>query len=111
EGAPMYTSRLRRLAMACRPLFITILIISSLARRATAADASLGGKVLDQLGAPIAGAAVTLLRDGQRVGDTTSDARGEYTFAAVQDGRYLVEATAGGFEPRTSDALYVSGGR
>jgi vitamin B12 transporter len=107
----MDTSRLWRLATACRPLIFTIFLISSLARPAAAADASLGGKVLDQLGAPIAGATVALLRDGQRVGDTTSDARGEFTFAHLPDGRYQIEALAAGFEPRTSDALFVSGGR
>jgi len=95
----MYTSRLWRLAMACRPLFVTLFVISSLPPLSAAADASLGGKVLDQLGAPIAGAAVTLLRDGQRIADATSDARGEFTFAGLADGRYQIAAIASGFEP------------
>jgi len=107
----MYTSRLRRLAMACRPLFFTLIVVNALSRPAAAADAPLSGKVLDQLGAPIANAAVTLVRDGQRVNDTVTDANGEFTFAAVTPGRYQVEAAASGFEPRTSDALFLSGGR
>ena len=107
----MDTSRLRRLAMACRPLFLTIFVAAGSASRASAADASLAGKVVDQLGAPIAGATVTLQRDGQRISDTTSDARGEFTFTAIPDGRYEIEAAAAGFEPRTSDALFVAGRR
>ena len=107
----MYTSRRWRLAVACRPLFLSLLIVAGIGRPAKAADGSVGGKVVDQLGAPIGGAAVTLLREGQRVSDTTTDARGEFTFAAVPDGRYQVEASASGFEPRSSDALFVSGGR
>ena len=107
----MNTSRLRRLAMACRPLFFSVILINALSRPAAAADASLSGKVMDQLGAPIANAAVTLVRDGERVNDTTTDASGEFTFGAVTAGRYHVEAAASGFEPRTSDALFVSIGR
>jgi iron complex outermembrane receptor protein/vitamin B12 transporter len=106
----MYTSRFWRLAMACRPLFVTILLLLC-SRPAAAADASLSGRVLDQLGAPIAGATVTVLRDGQRSGDTTSDARGEFTFASLPEGRYQVVAVSEGFEPRTSDAIFISGGR
>jgi vitamin B12 transporter len=120
----MYTSRLWRLALARRPLFLIVFLISGLSQPAAAADASLilsqsslqlkatiSGKVLDQLGAPIAGAAVTLLRDGQRIADATTDARGEFTFAGLPDGRYQIEAIASGFEPRSSDAVFVSGGR
>jgi vitamin B12 transporter len=106
----MYTSRLWRLALVCRPLVLSILI-AAIGRAVYAADGSVGGRVLDPLGAPIAGASVTLLREGQRVRDTTSDARGEFAFASVADGRYQVEAAASGFEPRTSDALFVSGRR
>ena len=68
-------------------LFIALLFVASVPRSAVAADASLNGKVLDQLGAPIDMAKVTLLRNGQRVNDTTSDSRGEFTFAGLAEGR------------------------
>src|SRR5439155_6418285 len=60
------------------------------------------------LGAPIAGATVTLVRDGQHLRDTTTGARGEFSFGALAEGRYQIAATAAGFEPRTSDAVFVS---
>lgn len=107
----MDTSRLWRLAMACRPLFLTLIVVAGSASRASAADASLAGRVVDQLGAPIAGATVTLQRDGQPISDATSDARGEFVFTTIRDGRYQIEAVAAGFEPRTSDALFVAGRR
>ncbi len=91
----------------CVAVFIASLVTASVSRSAVAADASLNGKVLDQLGAPIDRAKVTLLRDGQRVNDTTSDARGEFTFDGLVEGRYQVEVIAEGFEPRTSDAVFV----
>jgi iron complex outermembrane receptor protein/vitamin B12 transporter len=107
----MYPSRRWRPATACRSLFLIFLLIANLPRHASAADAALTGTVLDQLGAPIGGATVTLLRDGQRVSDTTSDVHGAFTFATVADGRYQIAAAAPGFEPHTSDPLFVSGGR
>jgi vitamin B12 transporter len=107
----MDTSRLWRLAMACCPLFLSVILITAVSWPAAAADASLSGTVRDQLGAPIASATVTLLRDGQRVSDTTTDASGAFTFSTLTVGRYQIDAAAAGFEPRTSDALFVSGGR
>src|ERR1700687_2799569 len=102
--------------MSCRTVFIAffiaLLLTASVSRSAVAADASLNGRVLDQLGAPIDMARVTLLRDGQRVSDTTSDPRGDFTFSSLAKGRYQVEAIAAGFAPRTSDAVFFStGGR
>ncbi|MBI3402851.1 MAG: TonB-dependent receptor [Acidobacteria bacterium] len=105
----MDSSRFTRLAAACRPVFLISLIVlfCSPAARVFAADASLHGSVLDQLGAPIPAATVTLERDGQRVSDTTSDPRGEFSFTGLAEGRYRVEVTAAGFESRTSDAVFV----
>ncbi|MBI3492164.1 MAG: TonB-dependent receptor [Acidobacteria bacterium] len=106
----MNSFRLARLAAACRPIFLVSLIVTlgSPAVRLFAAGASLNGRVLDPLGAPIGAAKVTLVRDGQHVNDTTSDPRGEFSFAGLAEGRYQVEVIATGFEPRTSDAVFVS---
>ena len=68
------------------------------------------GTVVDQLGGPIAQATIALVRDGQRVAGTTSDARGEFTFDGLAEGRYQVDVSAAGFEPRTSDAVFVGAG-
>ena len=106
----MSFSRLRRLAAACRPVFQSFALIAGLAAQVSAAGASLNGRVLDQLGEPVSGAKITLVRDGQRVSDVTSNPRGEFSFDGLAEGRYRVEAIAAGFEPRTSDAVFVSAG-
>src|SRR5437773_9365387 len=106
----MSFSRLRRLAAACRPVFQSFALIAGLAAQVSAAGASLNGSVLDQLGEPVSGAKITLVRDGQRVSDVTSNPRGEFSFDGLAEGRYRVEAIAAGFEPRTSEAVFVSAG-
>src|SRR3990172_5361492 len=68
---------------------------------------SVAGAVVDPTGARVAGAAVALVRDGQIVAQTTSDGRGEFVFQAVSSGRYAIEARAGGFEPHTTDPIFV----
>ncbi len=105
----MDTSRFTRLAAACRPVFLLslILIMCGSGARLRAAGASLHGRVLDQLGAPIAAATVTLVRDGRHVNGATSDARGEFSFDGLAEGRYQVEALAAGFEAHTSEAVFV----
>jgi iron complex outermembrane receptor protein/vitamin B12 transporter len=68
---------------------------------------SIGGVVLDPLGAIVGGASITLLRGDAQVAQTTSDERGEYEFASLASGRYQVEARAQGFEARRSDPIFV----
>ena len=85
-----------------------ILIIPRLA--SAQAQAVLTGAVVDSLGARVAGAAVTLLRDGQRVQEAKSGSDGSFTFSGLMPDRYQVRAGAQGFEPRTSDAVYVGPG-
>ncbi len=70
--------------------------------------ASIRGTVVDPVGARVPMAGVRLLRDGQRVAETSSDARGEFAFEKVAEGRYQVEAMAAGFEPHISDPMFVS---
>jgi vitamin B12 transporter len=68
---------------------------------------SLGGVVLDPLGATVSGASVTLRRSDAQVAQTRSDERGEYLFESLASGRYEVEVRAQGFEPRRSDPIFV----
>ena len=109
----MRTSRLKRSAAAVRRSF-TILLVALTAFAAASANLSaatgLSGTVVDQLGGAVAGATVTLTRDGQRVDGATSGARGEFTFDGLVEGRYRVDVSAAGFEPRTSDAVFVGAG-
>ena len=79
---------------------------------ALADEGSIRGTVVDPQGARVASAAVTLLRDGQSAGAATSDARGEFAFMGLPEGRYQLEVTAPGFESRTTDPMFVgSSGR
>ena len=106
----MRTSRLRRPAAAVRRTFTIILVTLvgfAVPSARLAAASGLSGTVVDQLGGAVAGATVNLMRDGQRVAGTTSGARGEFTFEGVAEGRYRVAVSAAGFEPRTSDAVFV----
>jgi len=81
---------------------------------ATGVSAQDGGtlsvQVVDTLGARVAGASVSLTRDGSRVAESKSNAEGTFTFSNLSAGRYQVTATAPGFQPRTSDAVYAGPG-
>ena len=63
---------------------------------ATVPAAAVKGRVLDTTHAPIAGATVTIARDGQATGTTTTDQRGEFTLA-VEPGPYSITASSEGF--------------
>ena len=71
---------------------------------------TLSGQVVDTLGARVAGASVTLTRDGSQVIESKSNAEGTFTFANLPAGRYQVTATAKGFQPRTTDPIYAGPG-
>lgn len=71
---------------------------------------SISGTVVDPLGAAVSGAAVTLLRDGQRIADMPTGARGEFAFQGLAAGRYQVGAQAAGFEAQTTNAVFVGAG-
>jgi len=105
----MDSSRLWRLAAACR-LALAFLFITALTRQAAGAAASLHGTIVDQLGGPVPAATVTLTRNGERVAAGTSDARGGFVFEGLTEGRYQVDVTAAGFQPQRSDPVFVGAG-
>ncbi len=72
------------------------------------APGSIQGVVTDQLGAGLTGI-VTLTRDGVQVAETTAEAAGDFSFAGLAPGRYVVTARADGFEPAAAAAA-VGGG-
>src|SRR5437763_35407 len=72
---------------------------------------SISGAVVDPLSARVGGATVKLIRDGRAVKDTVSNSTGEFTFDALVEGRYQLEVSAPGFQARTTDPMFVGGGR
>ncbi|MEO8070340.1 MAG: TonB-dependent receptor plug domain-containing protein, partial [Acidobacteriota bacterium] len=79
---------------------------------AVADAATVSGVATNQIGGPVAGATVTLTRDGRTVGQTLTDAEGSFELVAPEAGRYDVRVTAPGFLPRALDAFFVpSSGR
>lgn len=71
---------------------------------------SIAGTIVDPLGARIAGAAVTLLRDSQIAKETKSDTQGNFSFDALPEGRYRLQASSGGFQLRTTNQMFLAAG-
>jgi vitamin B12 transporter len=93
------------------PLFLLLLAPAGSAAAAAAADdASINGVIVDPLGARVAGASVALLQDNRTVKETKSDAHGEFSFDALPEGRYRVQAGAEGFQARTTSPMFVAAG-
>jgi vitamin B12 transporter len=74
---------------------------------ALADEGAIRGTVIDPQGAVVASAAIALLKDGTRAGTATSDARGEFAFTGLGEGRYQIEVRAPGFEPHTTEPVFV----
>ncbi len=98
----LFTHWRRALSVAC------LLAVTAVAADAQE-TATITGTALDQLGARLSGATVTL-SGGPTSRQTTTGSDGTYTFANVAAGRYQVVATATGFAPATSAAVYVGAG-
>jgi iron complex outermembrane receptor protein/vitamin B12 transporter len=78
--------------------------------RAAAAESTVTGTVADQLGGAVAHATVSLVRDGRTVEATTTDDRGQFTFAVTEAGRYELVADAPGFLTRRVASFFVAAG-
>jgi iron complex outermembrane receptor protein/vitamin B12 transporter len=64
---------------------------------------------VDQLGARLSGATVTL-SGGPTAGEAKTGNDGSFSFTGVAAGRYQVVAAASGFSPATSEPVYVGAG-
>ncbi len=91
-----------------RVMFVAmgVLLLAQM-RPAAQAQPVLAGTVVDTLGARLAGAAVTLLRNGQKVQDGKSDSEGAFSFSGLSPDRYQVQASMPGFESKTSEAVFL----
>jgi iron complex outermembrane receptor protein/vitamin B12 transporter len=93
-----------------RAIWMAMCVVCALAGLSAQEQGTLTGQVVDVLGARIAGASVTLTRDGSPVSESKSGADGSFTFSNLAAGRYQVTATAPGFQPGTSDPFYAGPG-
>ena len=71
---------------------------------------TLQGSVTDQLGAVVEGAKVIIDRGGISAGETTTTAKGAFSFPALGVGRYRVQVEAPGFSIYTSPEVFVRSG-
>lgn len=76
----------------------------------SAPGGTIRGVVTDALGAAIPGAQITLLRGNTSVDQARTNSRGEYSFRAVNPGRYRVRAESPGFTPAESAFARVRAG-
>jgi vitamin B12 transporter len=91
-------------------LFAPLSLCLGVVAAPAADDASIKGAVVDQLGARVTGATVTLLRERQVVKETKSDSEGGFVFDALPEGRFQIQAASEGFQPRTTAPIFVGAG-
>ena len=92
----MHSSRLWRLAAACRPVFRSVVLITSLAAQVSAADA-ITGIVVDQAGQPLPRALVrTLDPAGKEAASTFADDTGRFRLTPASS-TCRVEVSMSGF--------------
>jgi outer membrane receptor protein involved in Fe transport len=90
-----------------RRLVFVLGLVCALVRPAGAQTATVSGKVLDQSGAAVPGATVTLTGPAGS-GTTTSGASGEYSFRNVSSGTYRITVALPGFATATRNDVAVA---
>ena len=88
-------------------LVIVAVLVAAQTPSVAQSQAVLSGTIVDTLGARLAGATVTLLREGQKVQDGKSDSDGAFSFTGVAPDRYQVQASLPGFQSKTSEAVFL----
>ena len=88
-------------------LVIVVVLVAAQTPSAAQSQAVLSGTIVDTLGARLAGATVTLIREGQKVQDgKRATAMGR--FRSRRGTRSLqVQASMPGFQSKTSEAVFV----
>ena len=92
-------------------LLLTIFITVFASIAGASATGTIGGKVVDPLGAIVPDADVTLVQDGKVVGVTKTDREGSFSFSPVDVGQYLVRVEAPGFAQQESQPLRLEPAR
>lgn len=94
-----------------RLLFLTLFISNTAALAWGGNTATIIGNILDPVGAVVTDADVSLLRDGSVVSSMKSDQDGDFTFAGLGAGQYLVRVKADGFDPQESTPVNLPSAR
>ena len=97
----MNSNRILR-TLACA---LALLISLGLGTARAADEGMVAGTVVDALGGHVSGAAVKLVRDGKTIAETSSDARGEFAFKGLAEGRYQLDVASAGFATRITDPV------
>jgi len=90
-------------------LIVFILIACSGALFAQAPTGHLRGQIVDQTGAVIPGAAITVKNSSGLVVSATSDGAGAYDVKNLAPGKYMVSVTANGFAPTSKEVEIAAG--
>lgn len=88
-------------------IVVFVVLLATGAVAAPPQTGSIAGTVVDPLGASVPMATVTLLRDEQRMSETSTGGNGDFAFQGVASGRYQIQVAAPGFEPRLSEPVFV----
>lgn len=101
------------IAGSVRRVYFAVAVMILLAAPASWAQngGSITGSVVDPLGAKVSGATVKLMSAGKAVKDGSSDSKGDFAFDALAEGRYQLEVSSPGFQTRTTDPVFVGGGK
>src|SRR5262245_44520034 len=87
-------------------LFMSVLCLAFGSVAGAADRGSFAAAVVDPLGAPIAGASVALVRDGEHLASGTTDERGRVEFHDLAPGRYQLTVAATSFGTQTTDQRF-----
>lgn len=94
--------------VACAALVVLSWSLGAMAQAVP--PAAVSGTVVDQIGAAVVDAPVTLMTDdGTRVQNATTDAQGVFSFPDVAPGSYVVRVNVAGFNPFTLGSVTVTG--
>jgi iron complex outermembrane receptor protein/vitamin B12 transporter len=94
-----------------RILLLTFFITVFASIAVASATGTVGGKIVDPLGAVVPNADVTLLQNGKVAGVTKTDQEGNFAFFPVDVGQYLVRVEAPGFAQQESQPVHLAPGR
>ncbi|HTS76072.1 MAG TPA: TonB-dependent receptor, partial [Bryobacteraceae bacterium] len=94
----------RRFSFLCDPLAILLFAIAPIP--VCAADLTLTGRVVDENGAPVSGAHITVHRDAASWEATTAP-NGTFSVTLPRPGDFVVDVERQGFYPLKNDALHL----